>query len=277
MTVVALIILGLCFGSFVNALVWRVHEQAAQKRKKKTDTKYAERLSISKGRSMCPDCKHELATKDLLPVVSWLWLRGKCRYCHKPIPDSPLVELLMPTVFVASYLFWPETLAGAEWLNFGLWLVCLVGLVALMVYDLRWMLLPNKVLFPLFIPASAMVLVEALALEHSIWPVFRAVGGVLIGGGIFYLIFQVSSGKWIGGGDVKLGFLLGLLLGSAPEAFLLLFLASLLGTLYVMPLMIAKKITAKSRIPFGPFLIVAAVIVKLWGHTIIDWYTGAAL
>src|SRR3989344_6490262 len=126
MIVAILIVLGLAFGSFVNALVWRLHEQeerakSKEQRRKKGKAKNTAKLSshtsvlsskdlsILKGRSMCPSCKHGLAAKDLVPVLSWLTLRGKCRYCHKPISiQYPLVELITATLFVISYLLWPD-------------------------------------------------------------------------------------------------------------------------------------------------------------------------
>jgi prepilin signal peptidase PulO-like enzyme (type II secretory pathway) len=272
-----LILLGLCFGSFVNALVWRLHEQAKLATSKKKRTKEYQALSLAHGRSMCVYCHHELAAKDLVPVFSWLALRGKCRYCRKPIAwQYPLVELLTTVLFVASYLAWPLRLQGAEWAMFALWLALLVGFMALIVYDLRWMLLPNRLVFPLFAPAALSVLLRS-GINSSFQPILSAFLGVLVGGGIFYLIFQVSAGKWIGGGDVKLGFLLGLILGSGQKAFLLLFVASLLGTLCILPLLATKRIGRTSRIPFGPFLVAGAVVVELWGQRLLDWYLGTAL
>src|SRR5688572_14187716 len=105
MIVVVLIAFGLIFGSFINALVWRLHEGRDWVRE----------------RSECLQCHHQLAPKDLIPVLSWLLLRGKCRYCHKPIPDSPLVELAVPALFVTSYFFWPVDLAGSAWFAFICW------------------------------------------------------------------------------------------------------------------------------------------------------------
>src|SRR4051812_13278636 len=100
MIIAVLIVFGLCLGSFVNALVWRVHEQEAAKKPNK-------KLSVLNGRSMCPHCEHELAAKDLIPVLSWLSLGGKCRYCHKPISKQyPLVELLTALLVVGSYIWW---------------------------------------------------------------------------------------------------------------------------------------------------------------------------
>jgi len=268
--IVGLVILGLAFGSFVNALVWRIYKQENAKSKNSR-----QKYSISKGRSMCPHCGHRLAAKDLVPVISWLSLRGKCRYCHKPISRQyPLVELSTALLFVGSYLFWPEDLAApVNLVIFITWLISLTGLAALFVYDVKYMLLPNKIVFPLMAVAGAGVLVKALLLG-SVAPLTAGFFGLLVGGGIFYVLFQVSSGKWIGGGDVKLGFALGILVGGPLMAFIMLLLASLLGSVFSLPLMLRKRLHAKSKIPFGPFLIAGTLITKLFGATVIDLYTN---
>lgn len=221
---------------------------------------------------MCPACQHDLTSKDLVPIISWISLRGKCRYCKKPISwQYPLVELTTAVLFVSSYLFWPNELIGWETLYFGLWLVLLIGLMSLVVYDLRWMLLPNKIVFTLYWIAGVMILVQMLAVG-SVEPLWRAVIGVIVGGGLFYLLFQISNGRWIGGGDVKLGFLLGAVVGGPEQALLMLFIASLLGSLFSIPLLLSKKANKGTRIPFGPFLIMGTFIVQLWGTTITSWY-----
>lgn len=269
----ALTLLGLCLGSFVNALVWRMHQQAlpASKRTKKVSS---EELSIAKGRSVCTHCGHTLSASDLIPVLSWVSLRGKCRYCKGSISwQYPAIELTTAALFIFSYVAWPEELKGLEIASFGLWLMCLTGLMALLVYDLRWMLLPNRIIFPLYAVAAAFVLVNT-GIEQSVQPILGALGGVVVGGGIFYLLFQVSQGSWIGGGDVKLGFLLGAFLLSPLEAAVMLFIASLLGTLLTVPLLASKKLNRKSRIPFGPFLIVGGIITMLYGVDLLDWYTS---
>jgi leader peptidase (prepilin peptidase) / N-methyltransferase len=265
----AFVLLGLGFGSFVNALVWRLHKQENSKSNKDKG-----RYSITRGRSECVHCGHKLAARDLLPIVSWLSLRGRCRYCKKSISwQYPLVEASTAALFVGSWVFWPQPLNSLwQYAEFGVWLACIVGFVALIVYDLRWMLLPNKIIFPLLALASLAAVVEGLFIERSFAPILEAGIGVLIGGGLFYVLYLLSDGRWIGGGDVKLGFLLGALVGGPMPSILMLFLASLLGTLMVLPLVLRGKASGKTKIPFGPFLIVSAVIVMLFGQKIIDWY-----
>lgn len=269
MIIAVLIVLGLCFGSFVNALVWRIYQQSLPTKKRKASK---EELSVTKGRSMCVHCGHTLSAIDLLPVVSWVALRGKCRYCHKTISwQYPLVELVTAGLFVGSYLFWPSELAGFEYISFASWLVALVIFMALVVYDFRWMLLPNKLVFTLYGVAAVFVLTHAVA-EGSVQIIVESLIGVAIGGGIFYALFQLSDGRWIGGGDVKLGFALGAVVGGPIQAFLVLFGASLLGTLAILPLMFVGKPLRSMKIPFGPFLIAATVLVQLFGQSVTDWY-----
>lgn len=271
MIYVILTLLGLCMGSFVNALVWRLFKQSEEQPTKAKRRKPTE-FSILHGRSMCVECRHALAAKDLLPVVSWLSLRGKCRYCQKSIAwQYPLVEAATAALFVLSYIFWPQELAGGGLLALGSWLILLVGLMALVVYDLRWLLLPNAVVYPLI--AVALVQVLAAGFIDGPQEIWQALLGGLVGGGIFYVLFQVSNGRWIGGGDVKLGFLLGLILGQPLHSLLMIFLASVLGSVIAVPLLLSRRATRATRLPFGPFLIVAAVIVRLFGAAIITWYS----
>lgn len=284
MIIAILILLGLCFGSFVNALVWRLHEQASLKPKKRSQSPKTSHLkpptndlSVVTGRSMCPHCKHTLSGLDLIPVLSWLSLRGKCRYCHKPIHwQYPLVELSVAVSFILSYAFWPYEFTAAGVVRFAIWLFALVCFHALVVYDLRWMLLPNKIVFPLTVIAGLGVIVASIVSRDPSLLV-DGVLGLAVAGGIFYVLFQISNGKWIGGGDVKLGFALGLLLASPMLGFLMLFVASLLGTLYALPGMVSGRLNRTSRVPFGPFLIISTIIVQLLGNRIIEWYSGRVL
>jgi len=270
-----LVLLGLSLGSFVNALVWRLHEQSLPKKKRVASKK---ELSISTGRSMCPHCQHTLAWYDLLPVISWLMLGGKCRYCRKTIGwQYPFIELITAGLFVASYVWWPYAFdAKGVWL-LGVWLTSLVGLVALIVYDIRWMLLPNRIVFPLIAIAAAGVVGRTFFAGEGVHTLLSALTGLSIAGGLFYVLFQVSGGRWIGGGDVKLGFALGLLLGGAGEAFLMLFFASILGLIVSLPAVLLKKTQLSGKIPFGPFLITSTIVVKFFGGVIIAWYTDTFL
>ncbi len=270
MWIAILVVLGLCLGSFVNALVYRLHEQS----KSKTKTKD---LSILKGRSICPHCKHELAPADLIPLFSWLWLRGRCRYCKRSISKQyPLVEVALAVVFVGSYVFWPGNLAfTGQQLLFASYLASSVGLMALLVYDVRWMLLPTKVIYPTFAVALAGRLAYILFFVHY------AVGhkllmlalSILVASGIFYLIHEASKGKWIGFGDVRLGLVLGALLADPVKSFLMIYVASILGLMYVLPSLIRRRKSIHGTLPFGPFLIAATWLVVIFGQSILDWYT----
>ncbi|MFI5270695.1 MAG: prepilin peptidase [Candidatus Saccharimonadales bacterium] len=264
----AVFILGLIIGSFINALVWRIHAQStAKKGSSKKD------LSILKGRSMCPNCKHVLQSYDLIPIFSWLFLRGKCRYCSKPISvQYPLVELITGIAFVFSYIYWPKHLVGTEIIIFSLWLCITSGLIALTVYDIKWMLLPSRLIYPLYVFAIALVLLTVHISNDPTKVILNYLLSSLIGGGIFYVLYQVSDGRWIGGGDVRLGWLLGLIVATPSNSVLMLSLASFIGLFITIPLLLTKRIDRKAVIPFGPFLITGCFIVVLFGTSIITWY-----
>lgn len=278
MVIVILGIAGLCLGSFVNALVWRLHSISTETSKKKPSQRYLAQLSVARGRSMCPHCKHQLAAQDLIPILSWLMLKGKCRYCKQPISvQYPAVELATAAFFIVSYLWWPVALNGAQISIFVLWLVLLVGFMALIVYDLRWLLLPNRIIYPLGAIAAAMSIIEVSTATRPAIALVNLILAVAVGGGIFYVLFQVSAGKWIGGGDVKLGWLLGLVAGTPGRSLLLIFLAAVLGSLFSVPLLATQRLKRTSTIPFGPFLIIAAIIVQLYGASILVWYQRTIL
>lgn len=273
MIIVMLVVFGLCLGSFVNALVWRLHEQEAQGEKKRPNKQYLKDLSITKGRSMCPHCKHELAAKDLVPLFSWLSLAGKCRYCRKPIGwQYPLVEALTAVLFIISYLFWPQELKGLEVIAFADWCLILTGLIALAVYDLKWMLLPDRILWPVGGMALVLAALEALQAAQPLRVVLNTAIAVIIGGGLFWAIYQASKGKMIGGGDVKLGWVLGLIVMTPGKSLLFIFLASVIGTIIALPFMLTRRLNRTSTIPYGPLLILGGVLAVLWGAQLLDWY-----
>jgi prepilin signal peptidase PulO-like enzyme (type II secretory pathway) len=271
-------LLGLIFGSFVNAWVWRLHEtEELEGRKGKSVEKRRKALSLPKGRSMCTDCGHELAAKDLVPVLSWVWLRGKCRYCGKSISwQYPVVELITAGLFVWSYLAWPMAVQGVGVFQLVVWLACVVAFMALAIYDLRWFLLPDRIVFPLIALVGTETIVSYIW-RHDQAHLWEPVVGATVISGLFWLLWRISDGKWIGFGDVKLAIVLGLLVGSPARAFLVIFVASLLGTLVSIPLLLKGRAGLKLHIPFGPYLLGATILVVLYGAHIIDWYTSLLL
>jgi leader peptidase (prepilin peptidase) / N-methyltransferase len=280
MIFIFLVVIGLASGSFVNALVWRLHKQteigrpkSAKKHNTPSSKLQTPNFSILNGRSMCPKCEHQLKAIDLVPVISWAWLRAKCRYCKKAISwQYPLVELVTAGLFGLSWAAWPLNFASSwQYLSFITWIAILTGLIALTVYDIKWMILPDKIVYPMLIIAAVSLFVQ-IALGRPFNDLLGVALAAVIGGGVFWIIYQISEGKWIGGGDIKLGLLLGLLVGKPEYAFILLFLSSLLALIFVTPLMIAKKLKNNSKIPFGPFLITATIVIVLFGQQILDLY-----
>ncbi len=246
---------GLIIGSFINALVWRINTGR----------------SIAKGRSMCPECKHTLAAKDLVPVVSWVVLAGKCRYCSKGISwQYPAVELLTSVLFGLSYFaLLPIGLWG--WILFVGWLIVLGGLIVLAVYDLRWMILPDAVVLPMVLFWGAILAIGGLS-QNIVWGLilYHLIAAFAVGGG-FLILATLAKGKLMGGGDVKLGFLMGLLLGLRASG-VALFIAFNSAAIIGLALIALKLKTRKDHIPFGPFLVLGTVVAFLYGPQIIAWY-----
>ena len=252
-------LVGLAIGSFADAVAWRIHSKR----------------NFVTGRSECEHCHHKLAPLDLIPVLSWVMLGGKCRYCEHAIsPVVPLVELGMGLAFGLSALYWP--FGFDMWQGnvlFGLWVVYLVVLGILFVYDLRWLLLPDVLVYPLiglaFVDAAIRVSVQTQATVTDY--AGHVVLGVAAMAGVYALLYMVSRGKWVGFGDVKLAVFVGAVLGW-EKTFVVLMLANVLGLLVIMPGLLSHKLTPKSHVPFGPFMIAAFVLVGLFGDSIIRWY-----
>jgi leader peptidase (prepilin peptidase) / N-methyltransferase len=235
--------LGAASGSFLDAAVWRLHTGR----------------SVVRGRSECESCHHRLGPADLIPVVSWIALRGRCRYCGVRIAGlATLVEIALAAVAVASALRWP----AADWratTSLVLWLLCLVILAGLAYYDARWLRLPN---LPLL--AVLPLAVASLVLRASLAPGFtpagvavRATAGAALLGGVYLLAFLVSQGRWVGMGDVKLAALVGLMTGWYAG---LLALAVANGVGAAVALVLGKR-----QIPLGPFLVLGLVVAVLFG------------
>lgn len=266
-TTLYLFIVGLAFGSFVLAMVDRM----------------ISKRDWVKGRSECESCKKQLKPVDLVPLISWLSTKGKCRYCGVKLSFGyPLTELFVGVIFAASFYFWPfELTSFARVLQFVIWLACLVLMSALLVYDLRKFLLPNKFMHPLIGLSAAYALIDIL-IDYEASALLDKGLAILVGFGVFLLFWVVSKGKWIGDGDVRFGLVIGLMSSTWVQAWLVLFVASLLGLIYALFTVAAnskksKVSKMKSKIPFGPMLIVALIIVTLFGQSLIDWYSAEIL
>lgn len=279
----ALVLVGVCLGSYAGATVWRLRaKQLAQDKKDKEpyDHKEYQRLKKLNGkkpledRSQCLECGYDLKWYDLIPVVSWLTLRGKCRACKRPIGwFEPLMEIGVALFFVLSYLLWPGGVeTSLEIAHFILWLVAGVIMAILFAYDAKWFLLPDIATLALAVVGVGIVGVSAAETQDIGMTLLTAVGSVGVLGGLYAVLYAVSKGKWVGFGDVKLGAALGLLLVDWQLAAVALFVANLIGCLIVIPLLATKKVKRTSHIPFGPLLIAGAIISWLVGWRILDWY-----
>ena len=258
-------LLGLCIGSFLNCVIYRMEEQ-----------------KTLNGRSFCPNCKHTLAWYDLFPVFSFLFLGGKCRYCKKSISfQYPAVELATGLLFLLIYNLKFEILNQFEIFKFLniLNLIFLFyiasSLVVIFIYDLKHYLIPDIVLLPAIFITFIFRVIEALNSNFK-FQISNYLLAVAIAAGFFLLIWLVSGGRWMGFGDVKLAVLMGLLL-SWPDILLALFLAFFSGAAIGLALMIWKKKNLKSEVPFGPFLIFGTFIALFWGPQIIQWYLNLFL
>jgi len=279
----ALVLTGACFGSFAGATVWRLRArqlESDKKNKEEYDPKEYKRLkklngkNVLQDRSCCLECGYELKWYDLIPVISWLSLKGKCRKCKHPIGKFELfMELGMLAYFVLSYAFWPGGVhTGLEIAHFTLWLAAGVAMAILFAYDFKWFLLPDSATISLGVIGLAIVGVSATETQDIGGTLLTAVGAVAILGGLYAVLFTISRGKWVGFGDVKLGAVLALLLVDWQLAIIALFLANFIGCLIVIPALASKKLKRTSRVPFGPMLIAGTVVAMFIGWPILDWY-----
>jgi len=284
---IALVLIGVCLGSFAGATVWRLRARqlvADKKNKEPFDHKELHKLEkLTKGkvadRSRCLHCDYTLRWYDLIPVVSWLALRGKCRHCHKKIGYfEPLIEVGVAAFFVASYAFWPFQLdTSLEMIRFGLWLVAGVALAMLFAYDTKWFLLPDRLTIFVVALGVATVAIAATQSGNPLGTIFSAIGAVGVLSGLYLVLYLVSQGKWVGFGDVKLGLALALLLVDWQSALVALFLANLIGCLIVIPFMATGKLKRSSHVPFGPLMIAGAVIAQFVSPMIVSLYVGTLI
>lgn len=276
------------------------------------------------GRSYCPKCKKTLRWYDLFPILSYLFLRGKCRYCHTRIPvENLLLEILMGLIIALLFsqhlsvnlltLSWahsgniglsivnnsPILLLLAD-LIFEVFVVCI--LMILFLTDLKEGLIPDRISIPaiivalgyLFLSTIFKMVIEYFSLLNStlgkyllpphtdflyrrfwlaadplLWALIAsAIIALFFGGLIFF-----TRGRGMGGGDLKLGIFMGLVLGY-PNAVVALLLAFISGSIVGLGLIVARTKTFKQTIPFGPFLTLGGIVALIWGSQIVNWYSA---
>lgn len=236
-------IFGLVFGSFYNVVGLRVPKKE----------------SIAFPPSHCTSCDRRLTALDLVPVFSYLFLRGRCRSCGEKIHwVYPLMEFITGGLFALSFWqigFQPELIIAILFMSL---------LVIITVSDIAYMLIPDKVLLPI----GALLLVLRLFIPLDPW--WDSLVGAALGFGILMLVAIVSKGG-MGGGDIKLFFVIGLVLG-VSGTLLTLFFASLIGTVAGIVMLRIKNEGRKTPVPFGPSIALGAVIVYFWGGRLLNWY-----
>ncbi|MEA3355291.1 MAG: prepilin peptidase [Patescibacteria group bacterium] len=255
--------LGAAVGSFLSVVIYRLRTGE----------------SALKGRSRCDHCKKQIAWFDNIPLLSYLLLGGKCRYCKKKIRiDNLILELLVGVQFV--WIYW---LLKVNFSFFGhmegfysfalliYWLILFSGSLAIAVYDIKHMLIPDQVLLPLIGAAFL-----RLFFSNQWRVLIVALGSSLFLYSIAWLSKKLMKKEAMGFGDVKLAFLMGLVLGW-PLIIVSYFIAFLTGAGVGVILILIGNKKLKSKIAFGPFLLLGMLISKLWGISILNWYLGLVL
>lgn len=243
--VVAAGAVGLCVGSFLNVCILRLPRDE----------------SLVRPRSTCPHCKQPIAWRDNIPVFSWLWLRGKCRWCHAPISKQyPLIEALVGVLFGVAVLAYGVTLQAVSAAVFG---TILLGIA---ITDARHYLIPHEFTW------GGLVFGLLLALGNGVPGFLEALLGAAVG---FVLLWAVALiGGWVfkeeamGGGDINMMAMVGSFVGWRG-VLLTVFAGAALGSLIFVPLSLKKK----RLVPFGVFLAVGAAVTFVFGDAIIGWYT----
>ena len=272
------VILGVCglvFGSFACATAWRLRARELYSEKNKVKPEYTKLSSLAKtpilkDYSRCLSCESKLKWYDMIPLISWLVLRGKCRQCHKPIgPVEPLAELFLAIFFVSSYVFWPSTLDnGIEITKFIIWLLAGIILAVQFIYDLKWSLLPSYPSYLVVILGIINAIITVMVSGDKIATISSIMLAVALLSGLYFMIYYLSHKKWIGAGDIILGLGLALVLSDWQTAYVALFAANLVGCLVVIPGMVSGKLKRTSRVPFAPFMILGFWIAGLFGGRI---------
>lgn len=245
-----LFFLGLSIGSFLNVLIYRLPNGL--------------RLA---GRSICPHCKKKIAWHDNIPLLSFVLLRGKCRQCRSPIGwQYPAVELATGVLFVLVFLLLGiknQELRIMDLVTLGYYLFIISALIAIFFADLRYGIIPDKIVYPLIV----LSLVYLLLIHYSLFIThFLSAFGAFA---FLLLLFLITRGRGMGFGDVKLAFLIGLFLGF-PKIVIVLYVAFLTGAAVSLILVLwGKKKFSGGTIPFGPFLVFGAFVAFFAGKELL--------
>lgn len=242
-------VVGLAIGSFLNVVIFRIDDLK----------------SILNTRSRCLHCQKAIKWYDLVPLVSFVLLRGKCRKCRADLSwQYPVVEFATALTFLALFLKF-----GLSWATV-FYCVIFALLIVIFVYDVKTQYILDIFSWP--------VLIISLlgGWYFGKFDLINILYGVLVGGGILALLVIISKEKWMGMGDIIIGSALGALVGF-PRATVLIFLAFIIGSIVGLVLIAFKKKGIKDAVPFAPFLIIAAFIALLFGQHMIDWYLGTIL
>ena len=245
-------VLGLTIGSFLNVVIYRLRTGERGWR----------------SRAACPECHAVLRPSDLVPLVSFAVLHGKCRSCKGHISwQYPLVEAATAVLFLISYFAHAGDFLTGGWLLFLRDVIFCCGLVVVFVIDLRDQVVFDSVTLPL---AAFALLVNVLVFGRNWQNLLLA---ILIGAGFFLLQWVVSRGRWIGGGDVRIGAMMGAMLGF-PSVLAALLLAYVLGAAVAVVLLAGKKTTWQSHMAFGTFLTFATAIALFAGERLLAPYVA---
>lgn len=243
MATLVLVVAGSVAGSFVSAWLHRLRTGA----------------SVAVGRSACPSCGHQLAWYDLLPLASWLMLRGRCRYCSQRISwQYPALELTLALLFALAPV-------GAGGVAVAVYLAASLLLVAAATYDARWMELPDSISWLLLAIGVLRLVGDSLGTGEWGSVLLNGIVGAAVAGGFFGLQYLLSRGRWIGSGDVILGVAAGLLVGW-PGSLLALVVAYVVGGVVATPLLAMKRRGWSSAVAFGPFIALGTWVALRYGQ-----------
>lgn len=251
-------VLGAILGSFANVLILRWHEAAP-----------------ITGRSRCPHCRTTIRPRHLVPVLSWIILRGKCAECHRRIHiQYPLVEVVSAFLAVAAALYAPP-FSPSNPLEYWFLMLLFVGLVVPVVMDLRWKELPVEYLAALGVCLCVMrySMSYAAGLADPFMVIRHDLGGLLIVLAFFGLQYLFSGGKWLGSGDILFGVFMALTLGW-PNVLVGVYLAYIFGGLTAAIGLVFGLLHRHDRLPFAPSLALGTVLAYLYGEQIIKFAFG---